>query len=200
VLLFVTVFHVRRETMVLPLEDRAAFRRRLTSHLAEMGYSVAQRGDNRLVGRPAFHALLFGGNIEARLGGERAVLTGPKLFLEALRGRLRLHNHVEQVPHALAAVRRRQGRLLREVRVRVQVPGELLAGVYRELAGALAREGAEIACDLSIRARAEHGLREQAIQACVHDWLREQEIPAEVHKEPLLPEEATPEPVQAVAG
>jgi hypothetical protein len=189
-LLFITVFHFRRETMALPLENRSAFLDRLRGHLEELGYVVSQPADDRLVGRPAFHALLFGGNIEARLGAERAVLTGPKVYLETLRRRLRLHTHLEQMPHTLAVVRRRQGGLLlREVSVRVQVPGELLLDVFRELAGVLTREGAAIHCDLTVRARGENGLREQVLRTCIADWLKEQEIPAEVHQEPLVPEE-----------
>jgi hypothetical protein len=188
-LLFITIFHFRRETMVLPLEDRQAFLNRLGTHLEELGYHVSLSADNHLVGRPAFHAFLFGGNIEARLGGERAILKGPKVYLEALRQRLRLHTHLEQVPHALAAVRRRHGGLLlREVRIRLQLPGELLPEVYREVAGALAREGAAIHCELAIRARGENGLRDQVIQTCVQDWLKEQRVPAQVEKEPLVPE------------
>jgi hypothetical protein len=189
VLLFVIVFHFRRETVVLPVEDRRAFLRRLGGQLEEMGYRVSLTGAGRLVGRPAFHSLLFGGLIEVRLGDERASLSGPKVYLEVLRRRLRVHNHLEQVPHALAAVRRRQGaRLLRAVRLRLELPGELLPEVYHQLAGALTREGATLHCELCVHASSEKGLREPAFQAGVLDWLAEQQIPVELDKEPLVPD------------
>jgi hypothetical protein len=114
-LLFVFVFHFRRETLVMPVEDRRAFCRRLASQLEALGYQVSLAGEGRLVGRPGFHALLFGGAVEAQLGEHRAILTGPKVYLEVLRRRLRVHNHLEQVPHTLAAVRRRQAELKNKV-------------------------------------------------------------------------------------
>jgi hypothetical protein len=189
VLLFVTIFLFHRETIGLPLEERAAYLRRLTEHLTELGYKVRPETAGRLVARPAFQACLFGGPIVVRLGDERVALTGPRIYLEALRRRLRVHTHLEQLPHTLAALRHRHGgRLLKEVRVNLQVPGEQLTDIYREVSAVLAREGAELHCELSIRARGAHGLRDRVVETSIHAWLKEQQVPVQIDKEPLLPE------------
>jgi hypothetical protein len=185
--LFITIFHLRRETIVVPLEDRQAFLRRLGNHLEELGYAVAHPAENMVVGRPAFHALLFGGRVEARLASDRAILSGPRVYLEVLRRRLPLHAHLEQVPHALSVQRSRHGEpMLRSVQIKVQVPGRLLAIVYNEVASVMAHEGVQIECELCIRGRAENGFREQIVDAKVHDWLKEHEVPVEIQKEPFL--------------
>jgi hypothetical protein len=200
-LLFITVFHLRRETAVVPLEDRVAFLRRLGGQLEELGYAVSMPEENRLVGTPAFHALLFGGRLEARIGNERAILSGPRVYLEVLRQRLRLHAHLEQVPHALSMQRQRHGEpMLREVRIKVQVPGELLPTVYGEVAAVLAHEGADINCELCIQGMAENGLRAHILETKVRAWLTEQQIPVEMEMEPLVSAgDLTGKPVAASA-
>jgi hypothetical protein len=186
-LLFITIFHLRKETVVVCVEDRQAFLRRLRSQLEGLGYAVSLPTENLLVGRPPFHALLFGGRVEARVGTERAFLAGSRVYLEVLRRRLRLHAHLEQVPHTLSVHRKRQGEsMLRSVQIKMQVPGNLLPTVFREVASVLAHEGVEIECDLCIRGRADNGLRDQVVETKVHDWLKEQQVPVEIQKEPFL--------------
>ena len=76
-------------------------------------------------------------------------------------------------------------------------PGELLTEVYREVSAVLAREGAEIHCDLSIHARAANGLRDRVLQTSIESWLKVRQVPAAIHKEPLLPEGEAKVPVAA---
>jgi hypothetical protein len=190
--LFVAVFHLRRETISLPVDDAPAFARRLRSHLEELGYVVAAPADGRVVGRPSFQALLFGGKVQARIENGTARLTGPRVYVEVLRKRLRLHTHLERVPCTLASLRHRHGEpMLRAAQIRLEVPGELLTAIYREIAAVLAREGASIRCELAIHATSAGGLRDLVIETGIHEWLKEQQVPVEIHKEPLQPALAT---------
>jgi hypothetical protein len=186
--LFVAVFHLRRETISLPVDDAPAFARRLRTHLEELGYVVATVADGRVVGRPSFHALLFGGRVQARIEHGTARLTGPRVYVEILRKRLRLHTHLERVPSTLALLRHRHGEhMLKAAEIRLEVPGELLAAIYREIAAVLDREGASIRCELTVHATSVNGLRDQVLETSIHEWLKEQQVPVEIHKESLLP-------------
>jgi hypothetical protein len=185
--LFVAVFHLRRETISLPVEDAAAFEHRLRTLLEEMGYAVTVPGKHRLVARPAFHALLFGGKVLAQVEDGTARLTGPKMYVEVLRQRLRLHTYLERVPRTLATLRHRHGtHMLRDAQIRVAVPGELLVPIYQEIAAVLAREGASIRCELCVHAHCDNGMRDQVVERNICQWLKEQQVSAEIHKEPLL--------------
>jgi hypothetical protein len=191
--LFVFIFHFRRETICVPVSDRAAFCERLRGHLQEMGYRVTAQSDGRLVGRPAFHSYLLGDKIQVGLADGTARLTGPKVYLELLRRRLRLHTHFEQVPFTLARLRHRQGDCrLREVRITLQSPGAQLPSLYHEIAAALSRERAEIHCELSIRARSDRGLSEQFLETHVHHYLKARCVPVVIHKELLEADETEP--------
>lgn len=184
--LFIVTFHIKRESVTLPFDDGEAFLRRVRSQMEEMGYTVTAASESVLVARPPFGSLLFGGQLVARLGENQAVLVGPKFYVEWLRKGCRVHNHLEQVHQTLAASRLRHGEpLLSEAEFRLQLPGELLPEVYRQVATALAREGAALQCELCIRARCETGLRERVVDTQVRDWLKDRQLVVAVRKEPL---------------
>jgi hypothetical protein len=192
VALFLIIFHFRRESLCVPVEDRPTFVQQLRGQLEELGYAVAEN-DEALVGRPGFHSFLLGGKIVARVEDAGARLTGPKVYLELIRRRLRVHTHLEQVSHRLSVLKLRQGGIrLKEVRLKLSVPGEILPALYDHLAATLNQEGAEIHCELSLRARCAEGLRNQFFEARVHDWLKEQQIPVEIDKEPFTPAASPP--------
>jgi hypothetical protein len=92
--LFFAVFHVKHETLTLPVQDQHAFLVRLRAQLKDLGYDARRSEGERQVFRPAFHALLFGGKIRVRVEAGEAHVSGPKLSLENLRKRLRVQSHL----------------------------------------------------------------------------------------------------------
>jgi hypothetical protein len=94
--LFVAAFHLRRETVRLSAGQRGAFVARLSSELREMGYASGAGSGDRLVFRPSARSMLFGANIRVQLDGPSATVAGPKVYLEALRRRLRVYDYLDQ--------------------------------------------------------------------------------------------------------
>jgi hypothetical protein len=93
---FVAAFHLKRETIRLAAGSRGAFVARLSAELTEMGYADGVGAGDRLVFRPATRSMLFGASIRVRLDGQSATLAGPKVYLEALRRRLRVYDYLDQ--------------------------------------------------------------------------------------------------------
>jgi hypothetical protein len=112
--LFVVVFHINRETILMPFDSAAVFLKRVRAQLEEMGYRVSAPSENVLVGKPTFYALLFGGHVVVRLGERQAVVIGPKIYLERLRKGCRVSQHLEHTHQSLSRVRRRPGESLCE--------------------------------------------------------------------------------------
>jgi hypothetical protein len=193
--LFVAVFHLRRESMTFNVENRAAFLQLLQKQLQSLGYVVNRQEEQGLAARPLFQSFLFGGKIGARVEGTQATLTGPKVYLEMLRRRLRLESHFIKVPQTLSTLstlrRRQAGGLLRSVDISVKVSGALIPTVYQHLADALSSEGATVRCELTVHADSDAGLRDVMVQKRIQDWLRGQGIAADVRKDAL---DATMEP------
>ena len=184
--LFVAVFHFRQETLVLPLHNRQAFLGRLRAQLKALGYCVKVQQSDRQVFKPSFQALLLGGRIRLRIKGESAQLDGPRMFLEILRKRLRVQNHLEKDLKIFWDAKRRQNeRLLKRAQITLHVTGKQWQGVYRQITEVLQREGATVQCDVVLRAQSDEGIRERVIESLVRDWLAEKDIPADITKERL---------------
>jgi hypothetical protein len=175
--LFVAVFHIKKEVIQLPVPRRTAFVERLKAHLGEMGYVSLGETADRLVFRPSFRALLFGAGIRVQITGRSATVTGPKVYLELLRRRLRLQTYLDPAG--------RQERLLRRVEVAMRVPAEQLPRVRNDLVGALRVAGADVVCHVNILARSDSGIREAAVEEALHGWLQVPGVAVDVHKEPL---------------
>lgn len=94
--LFVAVFHLRKEVIQLPAPRPEALLERVKIHLGELGYTAQVETPERLVLRPALMSLLFGAGIEVRLADGTATLSGPKVYLEMLRHRLRMESYFDQ--------------------------------------------------------------------------------------------------------
>lgn len=175
--LFVVVFHIKKEVIRLPAPRREAFVARLKAHLGELGYTTQTETPDRLVFRPSFRSLLFGTGIEVRLAGDAATVTGPKVYLEVLRRRLRLQCYLDRAEH--------EGRLLRRVELSMRMAPEQLPRVPGAVEEALRGADAEVVCHLSILARSEAGIRDAAVEEALRGRLEEEGIAVEVHKEPL---------------
>lgn len=202
--LFLAVFHVRRETIRLAVGDRVAFFGRLVPLLEELGYEVKACGADRLVSRPSFRSLLLGGGLQVELIPGEAQVTGPKVFVEILRRRLRLYDHLSRAHQEGLEPRVRPGdRLLKRVEISLRLGGAEGDGVYEEVVGALTRDGAQVVVELHVFAQSEAGIREQTVEEEVRASLKQRGLTAEIRKdhprwdEPPLPE-STPVDVTPV--
>jgi hypothetical protein len=116
-----------------------------------------------------------------QLQQQTACLTGPRVFIELVRRRIRLARHTD--PAQMATGDGPGERLLKRVAVHLRVTGDQLRGVYDGVLRALAREGAEVVCDLHILVQSEGGIREQVIDREVVARLGERQIDVAVHKD-----------------
>jgi hypothetical protein len=181
--LFLAVFHIRTESVHLPVPDRKTFVQRVTLVLQELGYEVARPGEDRLVSRPGFRAMLLGGGVRVQVEGTTARVTGPKLFVEILRRRVRLQSFIERAQKPLREDRHRPAeRLLKRVQISLRLEGGRAPAFHEQVMAALNGEGAQVVCELHIMAQSEEGLRETTIEA-LRDRLQEHGVAADIRKD-----------------
>jgi hypothetical protein len=189
--LFVAAFHLRRETTTLPVDDGPQFLADARVVLQEMGYVVSRPTPAALTSRPAFHALLFGQGIALAVVGRRATITGPKVSVERLRRRLRLHTQVTTMRRRFRADRRHAGAMLRRVEIGLRVRPEQLQAVRAHIIDVLCRD-AEVTCDLHLHAHSTHGIDDGVIEKRLRGWLEQQDVDAVIHKEHVRLQEPIP--------
>jgi hypothetical protein len=203
--LFVAVFHIRRETLRLPVSDRATFLGALVPLLEELGYEVKAESEERLVSRPSFRSFLVGGGLQVEVAGGTARVMGPKMFVEILRRRLRLHSHLTRWQYGRRETRCRHGeRLLKRVEITVRVNGTQGQGVYEEIVQALIGEDAQVVSEIHVFAQSETGIREQTVEQEIRDRLKQRGLAVEIRKDhprwdeppepPDMPVDVTPVP------
>jgi hypothetical protein len=200
--LFIAIFHVRNELVVLQVPDQEALVTSLTMLLEEAGYVPAVRQKGHLTFTPSFTAFLFGGGIQVRVEDTEVRVIGPKHRLELLRNHVRMALQVEKVQKSFSDARFRQGAtLLKRVEISLRVSAEQWPAIRQRVLDALAREGAEVCCDVNILAQSEKGIPESTFDLLIGDWLRRQDIPAELHKEAIAgtAAEASPGPTAPAA-
>jgi hypothetical protein len=181
--LFLAIFHIRTETVRLPVPDRKSFLRRLTPLLEELGYEVTRRGDSGLVSRPGFRALLLGGAMQIDFEAGEARVTGPKLFVEILRRRLRQQSYIDRAQQPARDGRNLPSeRLLKRVEISLRLGGADAGALQEDIIAALAREGAEVICEVSLLAQSAAGIREAVVEE-VRDRLRQRGLSAEIRKD-----------------
>ncbi len=178
--LFVTVFHLRHETVTVPAADGERFLQSARLLLNEMGYVVSARGPLELSTRPRFHALLLGGGIHVRLNGTRARLTGPKVCIELLRNRLRFRAHLGRVLQTLRESIPGE-RLIKRAELRLRVTPEQLNAIRANVIDVL-RSTADVVCEVHLLAQSDLGIPESTLEFQVGRWLEQQGIDATVHK------------------
>jgi hypothetical protein len=204
--LFLIVFHVNHETVLMPCKDRAAFLANCRSVLKDLGYDVHDQSPEELVSRPAFWAMLVGGRIYVDAVGNDMRIAGPKVFVEIVRRRLRLQSLVANVEQSLRDGRLRHGdRLLKRVQISLRVTPEHWSGVGHHVVEQLAAAGAELYCEVHVLAQSSEGIRESFVEGPLRDWLRQENIPTELHKDHVRWDEppgatAAPAGVGAVVG
>jgi hypothetical protein len=193
--LFVAVFHIRRETRHLTVGDRDTFADRLTTVLNDLGYEVTRGPDGRYLSRPRFWSPLVGGRLEVVVDGPRARATGPRLFVELVRRRLRLDTHIARARQAVRDPRARDGdRLVKRVELALRFPAAHWEAVRDEVVRALERARVEVVCQVQLLATSEAGIREQVIEHDIPARLRPLGIRLEVRKDFPAWEEPPVEP------
>jgi hypothetical protein len=193
--LIFAVFHIKKETLVLPPADRPTFMDDLKAQLAGLGYAVVSETKLRLVSKPSFHSMLFGGGIRADVEQDGIRIVGPRVYLEMLRKRLRMESHIEKVQRSFLEAKRREGEnLLRRVQISMRVTGKQWHAVYNKVVTLLARDDAEVICEVNVLAQSDLGIRDSMVELGVREWLRHEGIQAEIHKEPLQGPEPSREP------
>jgi hypothetical protein len=184
--LFVAAIHFRQEKLVLPVQDRQAFLGRLRAQLKALGYCVKVRQSEQQAFKPSFQALLLGGKIRLHLTEGSAYLDGPRMFLEILRKRLRVQNHLDKDLKVFWDAKRRQNeRLLVRTHIAMRVTGKAWQGVCRKITETLQREGADVQCEISLRAHCDEGIRERLVDGMIREWLLQKDIPVVITKERL---------------
>jgi hypothetical protein len=182
--LFLIVFHVKHETIALPCKRQEAFLATCRLLLRDLGYEVQHKPSGELVSRPSFRALLMGGRIHVDAAGADARITGPKVFVEILRRRLRLHSYISNAEQSMRDSRTRQGdRLLKRVHISLRVMPQQWNQVGDSLLKKLTAEGAEVYCEVHLMAQSDEGLRESFVEGPLREWLKQENIPAELRKD-----------------
>jgi hypothetical protein len=193
--LFVAVFHIRRESLRLPFGDARAFRDHLRTELEGMGYKGSSASSKVSWFTPRGTSLLIGGAIRVQWGNGTATVTGPRVFLEILRNRLRMDDYIDSVRKSVAQSWVRRGRhLLKRVEVKLRVPPERWQDVYRDVIEVLAHDGAEVVCEVSILAQSDLGIVKNTVEMVVRDRLRQNHLDADIRAETLHRGEPVPAP------
>ena len=180
--LFVAAFHLRRETQTMPFSHRDQFLIKAAAVLNELGYTLAARTPDVLSFRPSFQAYLFGGGIQIEAGEREAKLTGPKVSLEIFRRCFRLVNHIQRVHQYLHDHRKFTENVLKRVELQLRLDPDQLEAVRANIISLLEKEGA-VVCELSLMVQSENGIREDLIEFQVREWLAQNGIDCDIHKD-----------------
>ncbi len=199
--LFIAIFHIKREIILVPFQDREALINGLKAQLEELGYEPGDESSNEVHFRPSFHAVLFGGAIRVEMEDHAARIVGPKVYLERVRHGMRMKSQISRVQQTFKDARNRtisvapSGPLLRSVRITGRFTPEQLRCAYTEMVQPLAREGAEVICDISLSAQAETGIHQSVVETTVRRWVEQQRVAAEIQTEPLASPKSAEEAV-----
>ena len=197
--LFIAVFHIKKEIILLPFHDREALMTSLKAQLEVLGYESREESETEVLFRPSFQAVLFGGGIRVEMEDHSARMVGPKVYLERVRHALRMKSQISRVQETFREARTRpaapapSGPLLRSVRICGCFNAEQLRGLYAEVVQPLTRDGGEITCEVQLSARGEPGIHEST-ETAVRRWLEQQHILAEIQTEPSKPAEEAANP------
>lgn len=180
--LFIAIFHLRRETRSMPFSQREQFVAKAKTVLSEMGYALTAQQIDALTFRPRFHSYLFGGGIHIALEPQEAKLTGPRVSLDIFRRCLRLMNHVHRVQLYLKDHRKFTDNVLKRVELRLRLdPGQFEA--VRDNVIDVLQKDSEVVCEMNLLVSSDKGLSENTIEFQIREWLEQQGIDCEIHKD-----------------
>jgi hypothetical protein len=166
----------------MPFSQREQFLAKAKTVLQEMGYALSSQRADALTFRPRFHSYLFGGGIYLRVENHEAELTGPKVSLEIFRRCFRLINHVQRVHLYLQEHRKFTDNVIKRVEIRLRLRPEQFEAVKKNVIELLQKEAA-VVCELNLLVQSENGIRENTLEFQVREWLEQQGIETEIHKD-----------------
>jgi hypothetical protein len=182
--LFVIVFHLRRESLTFLDEDRAALVTRVRGELEELGYVAGETRNGSTAFKPRFTTYLVGGSVHLTENPKAVVVSGPKVFIEILRKRLKVLHHLATVQQTIQENRVRQGRhLLRRVEIDLRVSAAQWQKIYDDVISVLATQDAGLVCEVHILAQNESGILDTMVESNIRERLRQHNIPVEIRKE-----------------
>lgn len=179
---FVAIFHLKHETQSLPISQQELFLVEARSILQEMGYQMVSRQADQLTFHPSFHAFLFGGGIRLEIAGHAANISGPRVSLEIFRRRYRLQHHVQRVQQVLLDQRKITDTRLKRIEVALRLKPEQFEAVRKNIVVLLQKEG-EVVCELNLLVQSDEGIREEVVEFQIREWLAQQNIPCDIHKD-----------------
>jgi hypothetical protein len=182
VLLFVAVFHLRRETQRVPFSQREQFVAKAKTVLQEMGYALRWQRSNAMAFRPRFHEYLFGGGIHLAVHNQEARVTGPKVSLDIFRRCFRLLNHVQHVQLRLQENRKLTENVIKRLELRLRLGPDQFEAVRKNIIEFL-QQDAEVVCELNLLVQGEKGIREDILDFRIREWLHREGIHCEIHKD-----------------
>ena len=181
--LFIAVFHLRKETVLLRMSDRPRFEARLRKILFDLGYRSIEATENEWRTRPEFLAFLFGPGVRIHLDGAKAAITGPKFSLERIRAKYRVVSHLEKVQDSRANCKARLSECyIKRCELSLRLTPALLAEFQRKVVEPLAKHG-EVLVELQLMATCPDGLPESRWINDIQPWLDEEGIFYEFHKD-----------------
>lgn len=182
-LLFVGVFHLRKETVQLRVSDRSKFQSRMQSVLEDLGYQWVQISNTDWRGRPHFRALLFGDSITMHLEGNRASISGPRLSLELLRRRYRMASHMDKVQQSISDSKARIAETyLKRLELSLRLEPEHMGGFQSKILDILAENG-NVLVDVQLMLISEDGMKESLWTNEMRPWLEKNQIHFEYHRD-----------------
>ncbi|MCC7138005.1 MAG: hypothetical protein IT460_06200 [Planctomycetes bacterium] len=78
----------KSETATVEVADRKRFVSALNVATAQLGYNPASRSEDFFTYKPSFQAGWAAGRISVQIGEQRAVIVGPKMYVQKQLGRL----------------------------------------------------------------------------------------------------------------
>ena len=180
--LFVAAFHLRRETQHVPFTQRDQFIAKAKTVLHEMGYALTNQDADALCFRPRFHSYLFGGGIRLAFDSREVQVTGPKVSLEIFRRCFRLLNHVQRVQLYLQEQRKITDNVIKRVELQLRLRPDQFEALRKNVISVLQKEGTVI-CDVSLLVQSDHGIRADTLDFQVREWLDQNGIETDIHKD-----------------
>lgn len=182
-LLFVGVFHLRKETVQLRVSDREKFQTRIQRVLEDLGYHWTQVANSEWRGRPRFRSLLFGDGITMKLNGYHATLSGPRLSLELVRRRYRMVSHMDKVQQSITDSRSRVAETyLKRLELSLRLEPEHMAEFQSKILDVLADNG-NVLVDVQVMLISADGMKESLWTREMRPWLEENRIHYEFHRD-----------------
>lgn len=179
---FAVMFHLVKETVQLPVTQAGMFLANARRVLRELGYEIGHHTATSLTTRHAFRFLIFRRGIQISCGERQASITGPKLWVDVLRRRLRVQNFLVGSQTSAHDPQRLSDLLLKRVQIRMRVQPDNLEEIARYVLDLLTQE-ADVVCEINLLANSAAGIHESMVENQIRPWLAEQEVSAEIHKD-----------------